>query len=98
MHLDFRARDRIESLWRAGHKQKEIAEVLGVHKSTVSREMQRRKKDTGEYKADVADLKASIRRCNSKYQGMKIERDQSLKKYIVMELKKYPKLCVHFSL
>ena len=46
MHLDFRARDRIEALWRAGHKQKEIAGVLGVHKSTVSREILKKQRST----------------------------------------------------
>ena len=89
MHLDFRARDRIESLWRVGHKQKEIAEVLGVHKSTVSREIRLRKKENGEYKADVAEHKALVKRENSKYQGMKIEQNQWLRRHIVREMKKY---------
>jgi IS30 family transposase len=89
MHLDFRARDRIEALSRAGHFQTEIAEIVGTDKSTVSREIQRRRKEDGEYKADVAEHKAQILRSNSKYQGMKIERHQWLRKYIVSELKKY---------
>ena len=89
MHLDFRARDRIEALWRAGHLQTEIAVIVGTDKSTVSREIQRRKKENGEYKADVADHKAQILRSNSKYQGMKIEKCQSLRKYIISELKQY---------
>jgi IS30 family transposase len=87
IHLDFRARDRIEALRSAGHTQQEIAKVLGVHKSTVSREIQLRKKETGEYKADVADHKAGVKRGNSKYQGMKIEQHQWLRKYIVREMK-----------
>ena len=89
VHLDFRARDRIEALWRAGHEQKEIAEVLGVHKSTISREIRLRKKENGEYKASVAEHKAGIKRSDSKYQGMKIEQNQWLRKYIISELKKY---------
>ena len=89
MHLDFRARDRIEALWRAGHKQKEIAGVLGVHKSTVSREIQSRKKQDGVYSATVAEHKALVKRENSKYQGMKIEQNQALRKRIVSELKQY---------
>ena len=88
-HLDFRSRDRIEALWRAGHEQKEIALVLGVHKSTVSREIQCRKKGDGEYKGSVAEHKAQILRSNSRYQGMKIEQYQWIRKYIVSELKKY---------
>lgn len=85
-HLDFHARDRIEALWRVGHSQKEIADVLGVNKSTVSREIQLRKRETGEYKADTAERKAQVKRGNSKYQGMKIEENQTLRKYIISEL------------
>lgn len=86
-HLDFHARDRIEALWKAGHEQQEIAEVIGVHKSTVSREIRLRRKENGEYKADVAEHKAGVKRGNSKYQGMKIEEHPDLKKHIIEELK-----------
>ena len=86
-HLDFRARDRIEALWKSGHTKKEISEILEVHKSTVSREIEKRKRETGEYKADVANHKAGILRCNSKHQGMKIEQNQFLRKHIIKELK-----------
>jgi transposase, IS30 family len=89
VHLDFRARDRIEALRFAGHTQIEIAQILGVHKSTVSREICLRKKENGEYKADVAEHKAQIKRGNSKYQGMKIEKNQLLRKHIVAEMKRY---------
>jgi IS30 family transposase len=86
-HLDFRARDRIEALWRKGHTKKEISEILEVHKSTISREIERRMTENGEYKADRANHKAGILRCNSKHQGMKIEKYPWLRKYIVQELK-----------
>ena len=86
-HLDFRARDQIEALWRNGHNQKEIADILEVHKSTIGREMQNRIKENGEYKADTADHKAGIMRSNSKYQGMKIEQNPLLRKHIAKELK-----------
>ncbi len=89
VHLDFRARDRIEALWRAGHEQTEIAEVIGVHKSTISREIWLRKKEDGQYKANVAEHKALVKRENSKYQGMKIEQNPTLRKYIISELKRY---------
>jgi IS30 family transposase len=88
MHLDFRARDRIEALWRAGHEQKEIAEIIGVHKSTISREINLRKKENGEYSASVAEHKAGIKRSDSKYQGMKIEQHPWLRRYIISELKR----------
>jgi len=87
VHLDFRDRDRIEALWKAGHLQKEIAEILEVNKSTVSREIQFRKRENGEYKAEVAEHKAGMKRSNSKYQGMKIEQNPFLRKYIIKEMK-----------
>ena len=66
-HLDFRARDRIEALWRSGHSKKEIADILDVHKSTIGREIEQRKKENGEYRADTANHKALVKRGNSKY-------------------------------
>ena len=89
VHLDFHARDRLEALWRAGHEQTEIADILGVHKSTVSREIEKRKKEDGMYSATVAEHKAGIKRSDSKYQGMKIEQDSKLRRYIISELKQY---------
>jgi len=86
-HLDFQARDRIEALWRAGHTQKEISEILGVHKSTVSRELHKHEQLDGNYRASNAEHKARVKRGNSKYQGMKIERNPDLKKTIIQELK-----------
>lgn len=88
-HLDFHARDRIEALWRDGHEQKEIADVLGVHKSTISREIRQKSRLSGEYKAEGAEHKAGMRRSNSKYQGMKIEQNSTLREYIIRELNQY---------
>ena len=89
VHLNFRARDRIESLWRHGHPQKEISEVLGINKSTVSREIRKRKKMDGAYSATVAEHKAQVLRSNSKHQGMKIEQNPKLRRHIISELKQY---------
>lgn len=89
MHLDLLVRDRIEALWKRGYEQKEIAGIVGVHKSTVSREIKRRQKEDGTYSATVAEHKAQVKRSNSKYQGMKIEKYPELRKFIVRELKKY---------
>jgi IS30 family transposase len=86
-HLDFHDRDRIEILLKAGHEQKEISLVLETDKSTVSREIKRRKKQDGTYSASAAEHKAGIKRANSKYQGMKIETCPSLRKFIISELK-----------
>ena len=88
-HLNLYVRDRIESLWDLGVEQQEIAKIVGVHKSTVSREIQRRKKRDGTYSATVAEHKALVKRENSKYQGMKIEQNQVLRKHIVGSLKQH---------
>lgn len=80
-------RDRIEALWRTGVEQKDIADILGCHKSTISREIKNREKRDGTYSASAAQLKAQVLRSNSKYLGMKIEEDQELKKYVIEELK-----------
>ena len=63
--------------------------MIGVHKSTVSREIRCRKRKDGEYKADTAEHKAGMKRWNSKYQGMKIEQSPLLRKRIISELRKY---------
>ncbi len=88
-HFCFFERKRIEALWRSGHTKVEIAIILEVHKSTVTREIRHREKQDGEYKADAAHHKAQILRCNSKYQGMKIERHPTLRKHIISELRKF---------
>jgi IS30 family transposase len=72
-----------------GIEQKEIAKIIGVHKSTISREVKRRQKEDGKYSATVAEHKALVKRENSKYQGMKIEQNQFLRRHIVAEMKKY---------
>lgn len=85
-HLDQYDRDRIEALWRNGHTKVEIAEILKVDKSTISREVNRRQRKNGVYDAAAAQRKALVKRSNSKYQGMKIEADFRLGAYIVSGL------------
>lgn len=88
-HLNQFDRDRLEALKNAGHKQKEIASVLKVDKGTISREINGRKRKNGVYDAKTAQNKADIKRTNSKYQGMKIEKYPELKGRIIAELKQY---------
>jgi len=89
VQLDEYKRDRIEALLNQGVEKKLIAKIIGVHKSTVTREVQNRSRMSGEYKANSAHHKALIARSNSKYQGMKIERNPTLRKHIISELKRY---------
>ena len=58
-------RYQIEALLRAGHKQSEIASVIGVHRSTISRELSRnigsRGSHAGTYLGRLAQRKTSER-------------------------------------
>ena len=87
-HLNQSDRDRLEALLNAGHKQKEIADILGVDKGTISRERKKRKLKNGHYEATTAQHKARIKRKHSKFQGMKIEKYPCLAISIIVELKK----------
>ena len=80
-------RDRIQALLGAGHTQVEIATVLDVDKSTIGREVKKRKRKDGRYEASTAQHKANQKRWLAKYQGMKIEKDSALRTYIIQELK-----------
>lgn len=86
-HLSQSDRDRIEALLIAGHTQSEIARVLKVNRSTISREIRNRKRIDGRYDADTAHHKAYVKRLYSKYQGMKVEKNDALKAHIIRELK-----------
>jgi transposase, IS30 family len=86
-HLNQYDRDRLEALLTHGHRQRDIAQVLGVDKSTISREVSSRQRQDGRYQAGTAEHKARIKRSNAKYQGMKIERYPALRAYLIEELK-----------
>ena len=85
-HVTQQKRDRMECLLDDGVKQCEIAKILKVDKSTVCREMKRKRKN-GRYNADTAEHKALVKRENSKHQGMKIEAHPEMKRRIIQELK-----------
>ena len=86
-HLGQYERDRIEALLVSGHTMVDIARVLKVNKSTISREIRKRKRMDGRYDADTAQHKAHVKRLYSKYQGMKIEQRPVLRAFIVAGLK-----------
>lgn len=86
-HLNQFDRDRISALLQAGHLQKDIAGILKVDPGTISREIKNRQRKNGRYEATAAQLKADAARRASKYQGMKVESDPALKKYIITNLK-----------
>ncbi len=96
-HLTQGERDRLEALLLNGHKQSQIAKILKVDKSTVSREIKRNRRKKrirggvkdGPYESSVADHKACLRRYYAKYQGQKINENGELQKYIIEGLKKF---------
>lgn len=77
----------MQALLSAGHTQQEVADVIGVDKSTISRERTKRSRSSGVYRADSAEHKASVKRSNAKHQGMKIEKHPELRSHIIEELK-----------
>lgn len=92
-HLNQFDRDRIEALLSSGHKQKEIAKILKVHKSTISREVKlnsrkrkKRKIIPGKYEANLAQHKAYLRRKYARYQGKIVEDNSELRKYVIQGL------------
>lgn len=82
-HLNQSERDRIQGMLESGMKQSQIAQILKVNKSTISREIAKRKKRTGRYETSAAQQKAYVKRRCSKYQGMKVESSPELKAYII---------------
>lgn len=96
-HLNQCQRDRLQAMLDSGHKQKEVAAVLEVDKSTISREIKRNRRNIGRtggtaespYRASVAQHKAYIRRKYAKYQSRTINESKALKKYITEKLKRH---------
>lgn len=67
-HLNYLKRCHILGLWKAGFNQNQIAKELGVHKSTISRELKRNlvlmrtKPGSWQYKPDYAQYYANEKR------------------------------------
>lgn len=55
----------ISSLLKVGYKQKEIAEEIGVHPSSISREL-RRNKHNDSYHPELAQIETSLRHKHKK--------------------------------
>lgn len=96
-HLKQTDRDRIESLWRVGETQKNIALIVGRSQSNISREISHYRKKircrgrtkNGDYVATVAQQKASAKRSRARHGFKKINQEPKLQDYIVEKLKKY---------
>ena len=96
-HLNQAKRDRLQAMLDSGLRQNKIAEILKVDPATISREVARNRKRArrrggtilGKYEAEAAEHKAQVRREKSKYQCMKIEKNNELRTYVIDRLKQY---------
>ena len=88
MHTHFNRDRRIAlgALKRAGLSQAEMARQLGVHRSTIGREVQRNQREQGGYHATHADVVARQRRRVAKLRYRTIENDTMLQHKIVARL------------
>ena len=97
VHLNQMHRDRIQALLDRGHEQQEVAKIVGVDPSTISREVRRnritkratRGANAGRYEASVAEHKAYLRRYHAKWRWKKINREPKLEAYIIEHLRQY---------
>jgi len=72
-HLNRDQRVALGALRRAGHNQSFIADQLGVHRSTIGRELGRNRMQSGKYHASNAHNQAKDRRKQSKTEYRKID-------------------------
>lgn len=88
-HFTQKKRILLSALEKRGFKQKEIARELGVHQTTISRELKRNTKPNKKYHAGEAKRMAQQRRKEANQKLKRIENDPRLKKYIIKKLQKY---------
>lgn len=88
-------RDRIQAMKDAGHKNREIGRVLGIHHTTVGREIRNNSYGTDgrtvsskhrAYDSTAAHHKAYVRRRYARYQGKKIAENNELRSFIISQL------------
>lgn len=87
IQINHKCRVELAALLRAGFKQSKIAALFGVHRSTISRELQRN--GGKRYTVRRAQKKTVERREKANKRFRKIEQDGNLRRYIVRKLKRY---------
>lgn len=85
-HIKKAERLEIAILLKKGYGIRDIASVLGRSPGGISEEI-RKNKVKKVYQPEKADHKAYVRRKYSKYEGMKIEKDNQLRDYVEEKLK-----------
>lgn len=83
-HITRTERREIKLYVDKGYAQASIARMLGRSPSSISDELKRIMR--GIYDPEKADHKAYVKRKYSKYQGMKVEGDDDLRRYVVEKL------------
>lgn len=81
-------RNELAILLKKDYFQKDIAKVLNKDPSSISREI-KENSVKGEYDPGKAHSKALVKRFNSKYQGMKINKHLELRDYVEEKMEKY---------
>lgn len=84
-HITGAERREIKLHLAKGFTQADVAQMMGRSPSSISDELQR--KVSGVYDPEKADHKAYVARHGSKYQGMKVEDDDGLRRYVNEKLR-----------
>lgn len=85
-HLTAADRGRIEVLLNLKHSNTQVARLLGRHKSTITREIQKGTNHLGNYTAEYAELVSAERRRRS-YNSPKLTKHSELGDYVVDRIK-----------
>ena len=85
-HITRDKRVELSALLKAGVSQKAISRQLGLHRTTVWREIKRNEGDTMNYDARISHPMACRRRKNANAKGDRIKNDKKLKAFIIKRL------------
>ena len=90
-HIQFTRDSRVELaiLLHDGKSKSQCAQILGINRSNIGREIERNKDPDGMYRGGHAHRRAMIKRKQAKAVFKKIEHDQKLRTYLVAKLKRY---------
>ena len=88
-HLTQEDRIALAALLRAGHSQTECAHALGVHRSTMSRELRRNRAPDETYHAGVAKRMVRERHVSARAGCKKLLTDTALRQRVMRRLRRY---------
>jgi IS30 family transposase len=88
-HLSREKRKQLAALIHGGWSQSAVARELGVHRSTISRELKRNGDSGGGYHAKDAAQKSELRRKKARAAANKLGRDRRTRDYVIRRLKEH---------